>query len=117
MSVLKENIPPRNMEIITPEQCRSMLSTAVEQSIHGIIIVDLEGAILFCNQAWASMHGYENPLELIGKSPSMFFAGDQKENEVFSFHDSVLENGSYRRETTNVRKDGTVLTTWRQLPS
>jgi len=109
---LKEDKSPRIMEIIAPEQFRSMLSTAVEQSIQGIIIVDLEGAILFCNHAWASMHGYENPLELIGRSPSMFFAGDQKGNEVFPFQDSVLEIGSYRREIIDVRKDGTVLTTW-----
>ena len=108
---MKEDTPPRIMEIIAPEQFRSMLSTAVEQSIQGIIIVNLEGAILFCNHAWASMHGYENPLELIGRSPSMFFAGDQKGNEVFPFHDSVLENGSYRREITDVHKDGTILTT------
>jgi two-component system NtrC family sensor kinase len=100
------------MEIIAPEQFRSMLSTAVEQSIQGIIIMDLEGTILFCNHTWASMHGYENPLELIGRSPSMFFGGDQKGNEVFPFHDRVLKNGSYRRETTNLRKDATILTTW-----
>ena len=43
----------------------STLSTAVEQSIDGIAIGDLEPKLLYVNEAFARMHGY-SPEEMIG---------------------------------------------------
>lgn len=77
-----------------------------EKAIHnmqlGLTIADTEGKIIYCNPAEAAMHQYE-PDELTGRDVRTFAPketwnpmGKSKLNKI----------GSLRRETTNVRKDG-----------
>ena len=48
------------------------LSTVVEQSFDGIAIASLENKLLYVNDSWANMHGYNNAKELIGKHLNIF---------------------------------------------
>ena len=53
-----------------------LLSSAVEQSSEGIAVTDLDGNLLFVNNALAEMHGYEQQ-ELVGKNLAIFHTEDQ----------------------------------------
>jgi len=53
-----------------------LISRAAEQSTEGMAIVDLEGNLIFLNNSFANMHGYD-PDELIGKNLSIFHTPDQ----------------------------------------
>jgi diguanylate cyclase (GGDEF)-like protein/PAS domain S-box-containing protein len=78
------------------------LQKAVETVKMGVTITDASGRILYTNPAEAAMHGYQ-PQELIGKHVRSFMppqwrpASGQPEGMR-----------SWRRETVNVRRDGTI---------
>ena len=77
------------------------LQKAVETMQLGVTISDRTGKILYTNPAEAEMHGYRVD-ELLGKD-SRIFGPPETWKPLFK---PVLK--SFRRETTNVRKDGTM---------
>ncbi|RLD51689.1 MAG: hybrid sensor histidine kinase/response regulator [Bacteroidetes bacterium] len=87
------------------------LSSVVEQSFDGMAIANLNGELLFVNDAWASMHGYSNAEGLVGKHLSIFHDKKQLTNEVEPFNQLVKEKGFHTGEVGHVRKDGTVFPT------
>lgn len=88
----------------------SQLARAVEQSIGGVAVADMEGQIQFVNPAWARMHGYEVQ-ELIGKHLSIFHSADQFRQEILPFLEQVKESGAQHAQVSNVHKDGTTFPT------
>ena len=87
------------------------LARAVEQSIDGIAVADMNGNIQFANSAWAKMHG-RRPEEVLGRHISIFHTRKQIAADVDPFNQQVLENGSNEGEVGHVRQDGTVFPTW-----
>jgi rsbT co-antagonist protein RsbR len=87
------------------------LEMAVEQSIDGIAIPDLDGNIQFVNTAWAQMHGYSVE-ELQGKHLSIFHTEEQLQKDVIPFNERVMETGSNQGAVGHARKDGTTFPTW-----
>lgn len=81
----------------------------IEKAFHsirtiGITVTDLKGKILYTNPGEAWMHGYQSQ-ELIGMDVSVFSPSE--------FHSSlkmeeVLEVRSWKRDSMNKRKDGTL---------
>ena len=87
------------------------LGMAVEQSIDGIAITDLDGYLQYVNRAWAMMHRREKE-EFIGKYIG-FFHGDQRlKEEVARFFNQVLRTGLHQAEIPQSRKDGTTFPAW-----
>ena len=83
-----------------------LLSSAVEQSSEGIAVTDLEGKLLFLNDAFARLHGY-SPRELIGKSLAIFHSREQMP-AVEAANREVKETGSFSGEVWHARRNGTV---------
>ena len=75
------------------EQTRWYLTVVAELAMEGIIVVDLDGAIQFINMAWATMHGYEDSKELIGKQISIFHTNKQMKTDVIPFIEEVKHRG------------------------
>ena len=87
------------------------LKTAVEQSVDGIALADLDGHIRFVNGAWARLHGY--PVDdLIGRHWGIFHTKEQLDTEVNPFNKQLLEAGSAEREIGHVRRNGTTFPAW-----
>lgn len=82
-----------------------MLESAVEQSADGVAVTDMQGVILFANQAWADMHGYAYG-ELAGKNLKEFFTTDQFDDEFESYKKNALQKGAQRWETSHRKKNG-----------
>jgi len=87
------------------------LAMAVEQSLNGTAIADMEGFIQFANPAWAGMHGYQVD-ELIGQPLAIFHTEEQLQNEVEPFNQKIIEVGSNQGEVGHKHKNGTVFPTW-----
>jgi PAS domain S-box-containing protein len=87
----------------TEEKLR-LLSLAVESATDGAVVIDLNGKILFVNQALAQMHGYK-PYEMIGKFQKDFYPQsywplvDQAIQQIYT-------EGSWSTELEEPRKDG-----------
>ena len=90
------------------EQLR-LLSAAVAQSSEGIAVVDLDGNLLFLNEAFARMHGY-TANELRGRNLSVFHTAEQMP-AVEAANRQIRETGSFAGEIWHVRRDGTVFPT------
>ncbi|MGB2985341.1 MAG: PAS domain S-box protein [Phycisphaerae bacterium] len=93
------------------EERLQLLSSAVEQSTEGIAVVDLEGNLLFLNDAFASIHGYA-PEELIGKHLSLFHTPEQL-SALEAANRRTQKTGESSGEIWHVRRDGTVFPTLR----
>jgi diguanylate cyclase (GGDEF)-like protein/PAS domain S-box-containing protein len=77
---------------------------AVENMQLGVTVTDLDGRMVYVNPADAAMHGYAHE-ELIGKDVRLFAApGAGKRMSPIQ----IAEMRTWRRETVNARKDGTL---------
>jgi len=91
------------------EEMLRLLSAAVKQSTEGVAVSDLEGNLLFVNNAFATMHGYA-PEELIGKHLSIFHTPEQMP-AVNAANRQMQEKGEFSGEIWHVRCDGAVFPT------
>jgi PAS domain S-box-containing protein len=80
------------------------LKLAVETMQIGVTVTDLKGRIVYTNAADARLHGYE-PKELIGK-PVRVYAPEDRWKRMSPRQ--VRELKSWKRESVNIRKDGTL---------
>ncbi|MEW6080045.1 MAG: PAS domain S-box protein [Thermodesulfobacteriota bacterium] len=92
------------------EQLRR-LKLAVEQTIDGLAVADLDGKVVFTNKAWADMHGYDTA-DLVGRHLGIFHTEEQMREHVRPFNEKVRIAGSFHGEVGHVRKDGSVFLTW-----
>ena len=76
---------------------------AIASSVHGIGIGDLEGNIIYVNDAALRMWGAESPEEVLGRSSLEFAKSHEQAIKVML---AVLENGSWEGEIEGRRKDG-----------
>jgi len=85
------------------EQLR-FVSFAAEQKTEAMILFDLEGNILFVNEAFASLHGYTSD-ELVGSHLSILHTQEQIPSVVESFW-QLHETGEFSGEIWHIRRDG-----------
>ncbi len=83
------------------------LSSAVEQSIDGIAISDLDLKLVYMNDSYARMHGYA-PEEMKGMKLINLHANN-KSDEYTSIINQRNTQGSFIGEVEHIRKDGTIL--------
>ncbi len=86
------------------------LSSAVEQSIDGIAVGDIELNLTYVNDAFARMHGYSSE-EMIGKKVEDLHTEGQID-EYGRCINQIKAQGSWMGEIGHVRKDGTPFPTY-----
>ena len=77
---------------------------AMESSLSGIALTDLDGRIVYVNRACLAMHGWEKE-EVIGKPISSVFWPKRGDNERIM--KEALRDGTWFGEVEIVRRDGT----------
>ncbi len=92
------------------EDRMNFFKLAVDQAADGIAVADMDGYILFTNEAWAEAH--EQPKEaLTGHHLSLFHTEQQMQRDVLPFIEKLLEDQTaYSGEVGHVRSDGTEFT-------
>jgi len=81
--------------------------TISDNANYGVAIADLDGNLLYLNEYFAGVHGY-NPNELIGKKLSIFHTGEQLE-QVVEINKMLQETGSFSAlEVWHKHKGGSV---------
>ena len=86
------------------------LTSAVEQSIDGIAIGDLEPKLIYVNEAFARMHDY-SPEEMIGMNVVNLHNEEQMGDLKRGLH-QIRTQGSWTGEIGHIRKDGTPFPTY-----
>jgi PAS domain S-box-containing protein len=86
------------------------LSSAVEQSIDGIAVGDLELNLTYVNNAFARMHGYSSE-EMIGMKVEDLHTKEQVDEHVRCIN-QIKAQGSWMGEIEHIRKDGAPFPTY-----
>lgn len=88
------------------EQLLQLQTAALESAVNGIVIVDRQGTIEWCNPAYTRMTGYDFQ-EAVGKN----FLAHQADQTLPSIHHdlwkNLLEGKAWQGEIVSRRKDGT----------
>ncbi|PTN38899.1 PAS domain S-box protein [Desulfonatronum sp. SC1] len=92
------------------EESLLIYKSAVDQSMDGIALADMDGHIRLVNNAWAAMHGYTHD-EIIGCHLSLFHTPEQMTHEVEPQIERVIIDGSGQGEIGHLHKDGSILRT------
>ena len=92
------------------EEEMKKLSSAIEQSIDGIAIGDLEPKLTYVNHAFARMHGYSRE-EMVGMKLVNLHNGEQMEEYKRGIN-QVKTQGSWEGEIGHIRKDGAPFPTY-----
>jgi len=80
-------------------------SAAIETTIDGIAIINRNGEYIYVNGAFASINGYADPGELIGKTYQFAFA-EQEIEPMQQILPALQKNGRWRGELFAKRKNG-----------
>ncbi len=88
-----------------------ILKAAVNQALDGLAVTDPQGDIIFVNQSWARMHGYQQE-SLIGKHMSFFHTARQMREEITPYRKKVIASGAHEGEIGHLHADGTVFPTY-----
>ncbi|GAB4470356.1 MAG: hypothetical protein OHK0037_29030 [Elainellaceae cyanobacterium] len=79
---------------------------AIEASATGVGILNAAGEFLYLNSAHATIYGYDDPAELVGKPWKQLYSS----KELVRFQQEVMpefaQTGQWRGEATGTRKDG-----------
>lgn len=84
-------------------------SAALEASIHGIVIADLEGTILWGNSALSALTGYGLD-ELVGQNLRILRSGLHDDAFYAQIWEGILAGRTWQVEVVNQRKDKTLYT-------
>jgi PAS domain S-box-containing protein len=93
------------------ENVPTYLKMIADEAADGVAIIDLNGTVRFTNAAWAIIHGYDSPQELIGKPICTFHTEEQMITDVMPFIDETFRRGRLAGPTEHARKDGTAFPT------
>ena len=110
LSVANQRLRSEIAERELAQEAMHMLERAVEQSIDGILIADLEENVLFVNQAWTRLHGRET-FEIVGCRLDVCHNAEQLE-QVRAALDDVRSQGSWEGELGHLKRDGSTFPTW-----
>lgn len=88
-----------------------LMQVVFENSLEGIAVTDAKVRFKMVNQAFVETTGY-TLAEVEGKTPQILKSGRQDESFYKEFWRSLSENGSWRGEIWNRRKNGVVYPEW-----
>lgn len=91
-------------QYLTEEELR-VFKKASDAATYGVTINKLDGEIIYLNEAWAAMHGYEIE-ELMGKNLAVSHNGEQQKEVKRLLGKLFAEGKMVSEELWHIRKDG-----------
>jgi len=103
--VLRYAIERKMAEAILRES-EAKYRALVETTPNGIILTDLDGKLVLCNQQTATLHGYDSPEEMIGINVYELVVPADRQLAGLNTQKTLTEGRVMNAEYTLVRKDG-----------
>lgn len=105
--VLWEGVQEDVTERVAAEEGQRLLITAVEQSSASIVITDRDGNIVFVNDAFVRVTGYER-WEVEGRNPRILQSGNTATAVYRELWETILGGGTWQGELQNKTKSGRI---------
>ena len=96
------------------DESRQLQSAALDAAANAIVITDRSGAIQWVNRAFTALTGY-SAAEVAGKNPRLLKSGNHEQPFYQMLWNTVLSGRTWRGETTNRRKDGSLYTEYQTI--
>jgi len=80
-------------------------SAAMDAALDGIAVLD-DGEIVYANRAYASVHGYDAPEDVVGRSWRAVHPDDQHQRFEWDILPAVRSDGDWQGRTVGERADG-----------
>lgn len=93
------------------DEQRRLAATVFEESNEGIVITDPQGGILRVNRAFTIVTGYQED-EVRGHTPAILASGRHDPTFYRDMWERLSENGGWRGEIWNKRKNGEIYPEW-----
>jgi len=103
--VLRYAIERKQAEAILRES-EAKYRALVETTPNGIILTDLDGKLVLCNQQTAALHGYDSPEEMIGINVYELVVPADRQLAGLNTQKTLTEGRVMNVEYSLVRKDG-----------
>lgn len=104
--LLYENLLKCTERLQTIEQLR-LAAKVFENSVEAILITDTTNTLRWVNRAFTETTGYSQE-EVIGKNPKILSSGKQDSEFYQQMWNEIRENGSWKGEIWNRRKNGEI---------
>jgi len=104
-TILTGTVEDISLQIESQRQLH-LQSSALEATANAIVITDTEGIILWNNQAFCDLTGYQKD-DVIGKSTRILKSGKHDNDFYQSMWESISSGRVWQGELTNLRKNGT----------
>jgi PAS domain S-box-containing protein len=92
------------LELLQKDKYLTLYRKAMECSIHATGMTDLEGTLIYVNEAAQKLWGYNNKQEMLGRLLPEFWEGDR----VFQTLEELHCKGYSKWEDIGKRKDGSL---------
>ncbi len=86
------------------EEQLKVLSSAIKQTDEGVVIVDIDNNVLFANQSFLDMHGYQSK-EIINKHVDIFYP-PMNTKDIRRVNKLIMKNGHFYEEAIAKHKNG-----------
>ncbi|MCA1940302.1 MAG: EAL domain-containing protein, partial [Caenispirillum bisanense] len=96
-------------QIVRDQERLRLQGTAMAAAANAIFITDVDGRILWVNEAFTRLSGYE-PQDVIGQTPAVLKSGIQSKEAYRSLWETVTQGRVWRGEMVERRKDATLYT-------
>jgi diguanylate cyclase (GGDEF)-like protein/PAS domain S-box-containing protein len=83
----------------------AMLSQAIEQNPHAVVITDPDGRVIYCNPAFTHMTGY-TLTEIEGQTPALWQSGETADEVYRDMWARIAAGEPWEGEIRNRRKNG-----------
>ncbi len=88
------------------QEALDVLRAAVEASMDGVAILDVDERYVYVNHAHAALYGYESPEALLGRSWRELYQEEERLRFEREITPIVQREGRWRGEATGQRRDG-----------
>ncbi len=99
----------KNLELIVQERTKELQikDMAIEKSINAVVFVNIQGEIIYANDSFIKMWGYDRKEEIYGKSPLEFHPAEESE-KILNIFDYIISKGGLTDEIKAKKKNGNV---------
>jgi diguanylate cyclase (GGDEF)-like protein/PAS domain S-box-containing protein len=102
---------PKATTLQSPDEALAIAAKVFDATRDGIVVTTPSGSIVYVNDAYVSIHGYERA-DLLGRNPRILKSERHSDDFYRAMWDSLLKTGQWQGEIWDRRANGSLVVKW-----